>query len=288
METKSVLKKIVPRDIWKLGWTFKENIKRLHQTSADAHPFGNSFSSFVNAAKAALKENTEVVGLLDFPDSKILMNAESGREIYRLASCRKEPETVAWIKTYMQPSDTFYDIGANVGAYSLVAFAIAGGHGRIYSFEPGFATFNALCRNIFLNASSEKIVPLQVALASTTRTYQFNYTHLGSGHAMHTLGDQKTSSWAHQILGFSLDDFIQQFHIPPPSLMKIDVDGGELDVLTGARSTLLLPSLRSVLVEVDKRLNAEVHRLMDQAGFLRQAHYTRMKGRAANCIYVKK
>src|SRR3990172_968955 len=65
----------------------------------------------------------------------------------RLRSCNKEPGTVEWIENWFRSGDVFYDIGANTGAYSLVAFRFLSGKAKIYSFEPGFVTFPQLCKN---------------------------------------------------------------------------------------------------------------------------------------------
>src|SRR5262245_25440744 len=74
---------------------------------------------------------------LDYPRSDIYLDVQSSDEYYlRLRSCYKEPETVEWIEKFVRENDVFYDIGANVGAYSLIASRFANGKATVYAFEP--------------------------------------------------------------------------------------------------------------------------------------------------------
>src|SRR3989338_9770525 len=73
----------------------------------------------------------------------------------------KEPDTLAWIDTFNK-SDTFYDIGANVGLYSLYA-AIKGI--SVIAFEPESQNYAEFNKNIFLNNLDSKIQALNVAIS---------------------------------------------------------------------------------------------------------------------------
>jgi hypothetical protein len=53
------------------------------------------------------------------------------------------------------------------------------------------------------------------------------------------------------VLAYALDDLVEEFRMPQPTLLKIDVDGAEDAVLAGATATLADPRLRSLIVEVD-------------------------------------
>ena len=80
-----------------------------------------------------------------------------------------------------QAGEVFFDIGANVGAYSLVASKFLDGDLKVYAFEPSFVTFSQLCRNIQLNALSSSIIPLQIVLAEQTGMETLNYSNLDPG-----------------------------------------------------------------------------------------------------------
>ena len=69
-----------------------------------------------------VKSNINVTRKLDFEKSDIHLSIESDIEYTtRLASCAKEPEMITWFEKFFKEGDVFYDIGANIGAYSLVA-----------------------------------------------------------------------------------------------------------------------------------------------------------------------
>ena len=68
-------------------------------------------------------------------------------------------------------------------------------------------------------------------------------------------------------LAMRLDDLVAQFGLPPPTHLKIDVDGAELDVLQGATRVLAHEGVRTLLVEIDESLADEVMSVLRDAGF---------------------
>ena len=69
---------------------------------------------------------------------------------------------------------------------------------------------------------------------------------------------EATAGCPQPVLMFRLDDVVATFELPLPNHIKLDVDGGELDVIAGAARTLASPSLRSLLIEVSSELSAAV------------------------------
>lgn len=247
-----------------------------------------------------VKESIDLVGKLDYTRGNIVMSLDSSKQLSRLKACSKEPETVEWIETQMCPEDIFYDLGANVGAYSFVAHAATGGSCTIYSFEPSFSTFAVLCKNILLNDCQGKIVPFHVALSHKTGLLTFNYSSITPGAAFHSLketvgkdGDSKPE-FTQTIPGYSLDDFVSQFGLQLPNHIKIDVDGAEMDILKGADKTLAYPGLRSILIEIDKKENSymEIISLLEGKGFRIRSTHPRggntKSETSANYIFEKK
>ena len=223
-----------------------------------------------------LVSHTRLVRKMDYERAEILLQVESDVEYTtRLHSCAKEPETIEWIHSFFRDGDVYYDIGANVGAYALVAAKSFKGKVRVYAFEPSFPTFKQLCTNIVINGCQDCIVPLQVALSDRTTLQVLNYSSLLPGSALHALGtavdykgDRFQPTVQQPVLGFSLDDLVKYFDLPFPAHLKLDVDGTELAILRGAANTFGHDALKSVLVEVleDDRQSKQVIATLENAG----------------------
>ena len=238
--------------------------------------------------QAAIKERIMPKGTLDYKNKSILMHVTCETQIMRLGACRKEPETVQWIESTIRPADVFYDIGANVGAYSFVADAYTDGKAKVYAFEPSFTTFTELSRNVLLNKASGRVFPFCVALSDTTQVKELHFSSIAPGAASHVLGENRGGHDEERqpVLCFTLDEFIERFAIERPTLMKIDVDGAEFQVLQGGARVLMGHRLRSVLVEVNNGQPDAQHikAFMHEHGFVLAAEHQR-SGNTVNCIY---
>ena len=109
-------------------------------------------SKYYSALIMKLQENRA----LQIPKSMYRLMDYSAAEIFlsegiRVNSCHKEPETVRWVETHLKSGQVFYDIGANVGAYSLIAAKYHHGTVTIYAFEPALQNFPLLVENIRRN-----------------------------------------------------------------------------------------------------------------------------------------
>src|SRR5919106_5118479 len=108
-------------------------------------------------------------GRLDYSGAEIHLRLTSRPEFHRLSSCSKEPWTVRWIEDHLRPGEVMYDVGANVGAYTLLA-AVAVPGARVVSFEPSPANFAALCANVELNEVAERVIAVPLALGDRPRS----------------------------------------------------------------------------------------------------------------------
>jgi len=132
----------------------------------------------------------------------------------------KEPNLIEYIRT--RPERVFWDIGANVGVYSIFA-ALRGM--RVYSFEPNPANYFLLSKNIVLNGLEDMITayPFAVGYGKTMRSKTMceygeadKVEHINSGLELPV---------------FSPVQIVDKFGTPSPEFLKVDVDGTELDVL---------------------------------------------------------
>ena len=214
----------------------------------------------------------------------------------RSNSCKKEPETIEWLHEFLRPDDVFYDVGANVGAYSLVASKILNSI-KVYAFEPGYSSFFDLVENIRINKCESIIHPVNIALSEKTTIGVFNYSSTDAGSASHAFGDalnQYGKSFKPVMIqvmpSYSIDDFIN--YIEPPTIIKIDVDGIEKDVLLGGRKILASGTVKTLLIELidgDKRTE-EVIDLLNEMGFIvKSSHpYTYGTSNSTNYIFIRK
>jgi len=197
----------------------------------------------------------------------------------------KEPETLEWIESF-GGSGAFYDVGANVGLYSL--FFAKMHSGRVFAFEPSALNLGLLVRNVSDNGLSSRIVIVPNPLTERNQVSAFHLSMLDEGGAMSTFGqdyghDGRTlaSQLDYETSGLSLDFLLETGILPEtPSLLKIDVDGIEHLVLRGAKRTLSSPTLISVLIEVNdsfRLLADEVSHILSDAGFsLRERRQSEM------------
>jgi FkbM family methyltransferase len=184
---------------------------------------------------------------LDYDKAEIEVVAAARHRTARAQT--KEPFTVEWIEANFGDGDVLYDIGANVGSYSLIAASVAS-RGTVYAFEPSFASFAVLCSNIAINGLDERIVPIPLALGATTSTTTLKYWGMGPGSGVldESVRDD-AGTFEQRALCVRLDDLVQIFGLRPPTLVKLDVDGVESDVIAGAAETL--SAARSVIVELE-------------------------------------
>lgn len=218
---------------------------------------------------AGLLEHSLAVRKLDYEAKDIFLVVSSQETVMRLKSVSKEHSTVEWIERWVRPGDVFYDIGANVGPYSLIAAMAT--RARVYAFEPAAPNYHDLCRNIALNDCDDSIAAFPIALWDETATVSFSYRALKAGVAMHSMGeDLRDAEFRQPVLARRLDDIVETFGLPVPAHAKIDVDGPELKVLQGASETLRDPAWRTILVEIDSRQgqqNEALASLLVERGF---------------------
>lgn len=167
----------------------------------------------------------------------------------------KEPETIEWIDT-IGDGEVLFDIGANVGVYTI--YAALNRQVRVLAFEPLAANYFLLNRNIEENGLSDTVSAYCLALNDTDMTGSFHVRDTGFGSALSSFaeaidhnGDSFTARFEQGMIGMTLDGFIEGFAPPFPNHIKIDVDGIEDKIVTGAARTLADPRLRSVSIELD-------------------------------------
>jgi FkbM family methyltransferase len=194
----------------------------------------------------------------------------------------KEPETLQWIEEFGGKTAILFDIGANVGLYSLYHCLL--NNGKSYAFEPSVFNLKQLLKNINENNCQNKIVIISNPLFLTNGIDDFTYSTVEEGGSMSTFGveygfdgNKLDNIITSKVLGFSLDFLISSKLInDTPDLLKMDVDGIEHIILNGAIETISSNKLKSILVEVNKDFKeqeSEVHKILNKCGFRLRKKY---------------
>jgi FkbM family methyltransferase len=136
----------------------------------------------------------------------------------------------------LRPGMIFYDLGANVGFFSLLAARLVGAAGQVFSFEPDPEVAARLRRNVSLNEAST-ITVVEAGVWSANANVRFIRSDASSpdrGTGRFVLGENQADGASTRCV--ALDDFIQS--APPPNAIKCDVEGAELEALRGAKQLL--------------------------------------------------
>jgi FkbM family methyltransferase len=182
---------------------------------------------------------------------RIDVGVGSSLELWRCQTySTKEPETLDWIDSFTA-GDVFFDIGANIGLYSLYA-AKAGC--RVFAFEPEARNYSRLVANIMRNGF-DRAAAYCLALSDEEKVDHLFVSGSDPGDSQHSFGSPnemfpRAGQVPQGCLAMSVDRLCFDFGLPVPNHIKIDVDGIEERILAGARRVLGDPALRTLLVEV--------------------------------------
>jgi FkbM family methyltransferase len=187
----------------------------------------------------------------------------------------KEAGTIDWLASELREGDVFFDIGANIGQYTLFAARRVGSKGLVVAFEPHVGNVQSLLRNIVLNQLTDRVKVLSCALNDREGFFDFNYLAWIPGSSNSQLNEQHDGEgrtfrpvFSEFKYAVTADRLIQSGALPPPNLIKIDVDGNELLVLKGMSGLLSGPTPpRSLQVEINERYRAQLLSFMDEHGY---------------------
>ena len=165
----------------------------------------------------------------------------------------EKKETLFW-QYLIKENNYVFDIGANIGYYTLQAAARIGASGRVYAFEPVTVTYNKLNTNIQLN-SFTNIIAQNLAVSNKKGFIELFVASEASTGSSSVSFHKDFSGVKEKVQTIRIDDYIKENNIYKVDIIKIDVEGCEPMVIEGALITMknLKPL---ILIEVlDERLN---------------------------------
>ena len=229
-------------------------------------PFGVGLLNYVR-----LRVQKDFALSFQVRETKIRLGVSSVLELWRGETYEtKEPETLDWIDGF-SPAEVFFDVGANIGLYSVYAAFTRGC--KVLAFEPEGKNFARLMNNQILNAL-DGMRAFCIAVGGSLRVDQLYVAGRASGDSQHNIGETnphfpRECSVVQGSLVMSLDDLCYSFNLPIPQHLKIDVDGLEEEIVSGAGRLLRDTRLRTVMVEIAERrgVTSPIYEAMEEAGF---------------------
>ncbi|MEH2150759.1 FkbM family methyltransferase [Nostoc sp.] len=156
-----------------------------------------------------------------------------------------------------------FDIGANIGDYSILFSKLVGVYGKVYSFEPTLSTFNKLKVRL-TNSKCNNVYPFQEAVYSDNAQIEFNefsedfsaWNSIGRPQMLDPQGSGKYVPIVNTeiVETITLDSFCKNNDIKKIDYLKIDVEGAEIDVLQGATELLIKKDIYFIQFEISQKM----------------------------------
>lgn len=208
----------------------------------------------------------------------ISLNFVASSELLRwraVSFSEKEPETLGWIDCFAG-DEIFWDIGANIGLYSVYA-AKRHQNASVFSFEPSVFCLETLVRNVVLNSVEDRVCIVPIAITERSNFAELKLSTVQKGGALSVFGadygfdgNEFTSIFSYMTVGAAINDFLAVCPNAFPNHVKIDVDGIEHLILAGATDLLKDRRLISILIEVNDEFSDQAEgcsSLLQASGF---------------------
>ena len=166
---------------------------------------------------------TVQAGLVDIIQRSLITEGEWDRKV------------LLALRSLLSPGNTFIDVGANIGYFSLIASALVGDEGRVVALEPSLRALTQITDNIARNGV-KNVLLLSVAAGSKLNLMTLHQTTVANIGAS-SLRDLTDSVGFEHVAVYTLDELIEPLKLSP-DVIKIDVEGFEFDVLSGAEQIL--------------------------------------------------
>jgi FkbM family methyltransferase len=148
-----------------------------------------------------------------------------------------EPDITAFVRRSLSAGDTFVDVGAHAGYFTVLASSLAGETGRVVAVEPCPRNFAALTANLELEKARRNVRPVNMAAGATRGTVGL-YSRSDWAADRATTMPTRLFAVESRVEAAPLEEILTPDEIRNVRVMKIDVEGTELEVIAGMKSIL--------------------------------------------------
>jgi len=222
------------------------------------------------------------------PYGNLKFKGGHGRLVWRTKTYEsEEPETINWLNT-LSEQDTLWDVGANVGMYSIYAAVLR--KCQVIAFEPEAQNYALLLENIALNGINNNCDAVSIAVGPAPSGFGYlniRYITKGGAYNQFTKSGKINDEIAmpstefdnelrQVVYSLTLDEILKRKLFPEPTHLKVDVDGLEGMIFHHSEELLGIKRLRTILVELDK--NNKIH--MEVPNILRRNNFKIVSARS--------
>lgn len=192
--------------------------------------------------------------ILDGPGTGLLMSTAETSSAYHSGDVERPVQDA--IVDLLGEGDVFYDVGANVGFFSLLAARAVGSAGSVVAFEPVAANAQLVRSNARANGM-DNVVCIETAVSDRSGRADLHVARHPGGATLAEAGAPPDLEATRSVRAVSLDDALQSGSVPQPDVIKIDVEGAE-DLVLAGMSDLMAESRPALVVEVDGPSDVDV------------------------------
>tara|TARA_B110000503_G_C7049857_1_gene371841 strand:+ start:166 stop:1041 length:876 start_codon:yes stop_codon:yes gene_type:complete len=183
----------------------------------------------------------------------------------------KEPETLEWIDSFQEKENLiFWDIGANIGLYSIYN-SLKHPKSTTIAFEPSSSNLRVLTRNISINNLEKNIKVVPTPLTNKKNIFQeMKEGQFVEGGALNSFGEkfdfegkEFKPTMKYNLLGTTMNYFIENSILDIPDYVKIDVDGIEHLILQGGDKFLNNEKVKSLSIEINENFKEQYDKVLN-------------------------
>ena len=183
----------------------------------------------------------------------------------------KEPETLEWIDSFQEKENLiFWDIGANIGLYSIYN-SLKHPKSTTIAFEPSSSNLRVLTRNISINNLEKNIKVVTTPLTNKKNIFQeMKEVQFVEGGALNSFGEkfdfegkEFKPTMKYNLLGTTINYFLENSILDIPDYIKIDVDGIEHLILEGGDKFLNNKKVKSLSIEINENFKEQYDKVLN-------------------------